>query len=147
MAMTRVRELRDAFGEMLNRYKWSVFLTLSSKRTLSLEAAKRMAIRKIRSLTRDVSYFVVAEGTMWETHHVHVLMGNIDETHLLEIYKKWKKEYGRIWPLSYDPARGAQYYMTKYITSDRMDWDIDICEADKCKIGDPGPFNRLLKKH
>ena len=119
------RELRDAFGEWLHLYIWDWFATFTFNRAQSLDTAWHAFRNYINKVKPDANHFTVLEGEK-NTLHVHSLLGNMGGLEKDIIEASWKQKHGIAQVLPYDKERGARYYMTKSINSDKVDWDIDI---------------------
>jgi len=81
-----------------------------------------------------VAYFVgVERGHRTFDTHLHALLNVQDElggrAFILPWWELWFKRYGRAKVVEYEPARGAEYYLTKYTVKALCDWDLDLKKA------------------
>lgn len=55
--------------------------------------------------------------------HIHALVGNLDNKRYAEVGLWWWQAYGLCKIEEYDPARGAGFYLCKYVTKELADLD------------------------
>lgn len=121
------RTLNTDWGEFLSSFVWTYFVTLTTRSASSADSLLRSFRRYERSLQRiaqqRVGYFVAIERTTVGHVHAHALFDGPSglEDHLA---KRWLA--GRTQVLKYDPARGAAYYVTKYMSDDCQLLDYDL---------------------
>jgi len=126
------KTLRKELVNLLNRYNWDWFTTL----TFRYPPTTYTALRKVndwlitlqRDINRYVGYYITQEKGMLGTVHFHLLMGNLDGVNRKKYWKLWFIRNGAARILPYDPKKGACYYLTKYVIKDEYlnsdTWDI-----------------------
>jgi hypothetical protein len=62
--------------------------------------------------------------------HTHSLVNGLDGLTYRQIGESWRTLYGREKIEGYQKDKGANFYLTKYVTKDLCDWDLKI---DKTK--------------
>lgn len=111
-----VNPLRQGYLNLLNRYNWDWFVTLTFRdlpRTYTaINRANRWLIYLQCKEKRKIGYYIAMEFTKQGTPHFHALLGNLDGVRRLTWMDEWKYGYARIYP--YQVNRGADYYLTKY---------------------------------
>lgn len=115
--------LRQAWVDLLDRYEWSWFTTLTFRDLpKSYTVANRIkkwlkAIKKAER--RPLSYFMCMEWTRVQNRpHAHLLMGNLEGIRRDKWWSTWYTQYGAARILPYDSRLGASYYLTKYVVKD-----------------------------
>ncbi|MBA7704501.1 hypothetical protein ES703_113313 [subsurface metagenome] len=119
----QVNPLRLAWVDLLNRYNWDWFATLTfrdlPKSFTAVNRVKKwlMAIQKDEK--RAIGYFMATEWFKTrECPHFHLLMGNLEGVRRDKWWSTWYTWYGRARILPYDKGLGAGYYLTKYVVKD-----------------------------
>lgn len=140
------RQVKEAFGEWLNKWDWDWFVTLTLANPPEEEQRRGYSQRgwtylwklwEKTTLLLDAGYFEGTptrhEGFRWfaglelqqrGVPHLHALIGGGG----LELLR-WNDIRGYLWEHggfnkweAYDDRRGAAYYLTKYVTKDLSDW-------------------------
>ena len=126
---------RDALAEWANIFEWQIYHTGTFRREMSYRdtiKTKRAFRRFVDVLKHDygkksIEYFMVVERHKdGNFTHVHDLMNGLDGLTYNQIREVWESKFGRASVSGYDPAKGANYYLTKYVLKDVCDWDIKI---------------------
>jgi hypothetical protein len=128
---------QQVLGEWLNEFDWMYWCTFTTKNTMTLQSARRMAqgMDKYLSGAYHWKMFWCAEPfDIKEGHHLHALI-QMSDVHAFEKIKgtwqavsgaKWieegKKE-NRCQIQMYDKKLGAGHYVSKYITKELADYD------------------------
>jgi len=128
----QVNPLRLAWVDLLNRYNWDWFATLTFKGLPKTYTAHNRVNRWLNTLQRQekrkIGYYKGMEFTRQGVPHFHLLMGNLDGVRRDKYWDLWFTENGRARILPYDPKLGAGYYLTKYVVKDEYtnieNWDI-----------------------
>jgi len=128
------RKLIYAFGEWLNEYIWNHFATFTFGKVQSVDTARYIFRCFMANLKKAANYFRVIEFEK-NSVHIHSLLGKTDDIPASVIEDAWKKEHGIAQVLPYDANLGAAYYITKYVNSDKINWDFKLKNAVKvtCK--------------
>lgn len=111
----------DAYGKWLEPYPWSWYGHLTfAKDRIYTEAASRMFEQAIQDLGNGNIIYVRA--IEWHRDrfctHIHCLIGNSKEKIV------WK--HGIYKMESYDPQKGARFYLAKFSMSDKADLDYKL---------------------
>lgn len=120
----QVNLLREAWVNLLNRYKWDWFTTLTfrdiPKTYTAINRAKKWINAIERAELKKIGYYIAMEKSLRGTPHFHALMGNLSEVRRLTWMDRWKYGYARIY--KYDSKLGAAHYLTKYTLKDQTGW-------------------------
>lgn len=115
-----VNPLRQGWVNLLSRYKWDWFTTLTFRdipRTYTAINRAKQFLRAIEGKEkRKVGYYLAMELNRSGTPHFHALMGNLDGVRRLTWMDRWEYGYARIYP--YEVDKGANYYITKYVVKE-----------------------------
>ena len=116
----QVNPLRLAWVDLLNRYNWDWFTTLTfrdlPKSFTAVNRVKRWLTAIQKDEKRAIGYFMATEW--FKTRrcpHFHLLMGNLEGVRRDKWWRVWFTWYGRNRILPYDKEKGAGYYLTKYV--------------------------------
>tara|TARA_Y100000310_G_scaffold322439_1_gene381505 strand:- start:160 stop:660 length:501 start_codon:yes stop_codon:yes gene_type:complete len=124
--------LQSNYAEWLNGYNWSWWATLTFADLQSnITALKKFDkwMRQISCLSlynTDPFWFVACElGKEFGRLHLHALVGGIPKDFPPEIPEGWW-EYSNGWAQvdEFVKEKGAEGYITKYITKDTGEWQI-----------------------
>lgn len=119
---TNVNALRQGWCKLLDRYKWTYFLTLTFKDTpksyTAINRAKHFLTYVEQTVKRKMAYYVCMEFTRAGTPHFHLLLGNLEGTRYSEWTKWWFTNYGYARFKVYNCKLGATHYLTKYVIKD-----------------------------
>lgn len=129
-------KLRQELVNLLNRYNWDWFTTLTFVNPPTTYTAGNRVNRWITTLQkqekRKIGYYITQEKTKLGCPHFHLLMGNLTGVSRKKYWKLWFKKNGAARILPYDPKKGACYYLTKYVIKDIFrnsdTWDIQGLE-------------------
>ena len=119
----QVNPLRLAWVDLLNRYNWDWFATLTfrdlPKSYTAINRTKKWLTAIKKQEKRPISYFMCMEWTKVQNRpHTHLLIGNLEEVRRDKWWFTWYTWYGRARILPYDSRLGAGYYLTKYVVKD-----------------------------
>ncbi len=128
-----VNPLRQAWVELLNRYNWDWFATLTFRSPPTTYTANNRLKRWIKAIEeqekRKVGYYKGMEFTRLGVPHFHLLMGNLDGVRRDKYWELWFTQNGRARILPYNPQLGAGHYLTKYVVKDEYtnveNWEIE----------------------
>jgi len=129
----------EAWGSYLDHRQWQLWTTLTTGRELTLPGARR-SINKLSQYLKENNYpaeiFWAAEPfDLKEGYHLHSLIrfqdiecGQDNKPHYNALVKGWRQITGdttaRIYSERYKQDKGAHYYVGKYISKSRCDYDI-----------------------
>jgi len=127
-----VNPLRQAWVDLLGRYNWDWFATLTFRSPPTTYTANNRLRRWLNTIQREekrnIGYYKGMEFTRLGVPHFHLLMGNLDGVRREKYWEVWFRENGRARILPYDSKLGAGYYLTKYVVKDEYinieGWDI-----------------------
>ena len=118
-----VNPLRQAWVDLLNRYNWDWFATLTFRSPPTTYTANNRLRRWLNTIQREekrnIGYYKGMEFTRLGVPHFHLLMGNLDGVRREKYWGLWFRQNGRGRILPYDAKLGAGYYLTKYVVKDR----------------------------
>jgi len=125
-ARVMARDARMAFGEFLSRPQWEWYVTqtfkgefmspkLGDKHYYAWLKSLELAC-KARSLPRPF-YCRVTELQQREVIHYHSLIGGVGDIRRL-LFKDFWELHGFARVEAYEPGKGANFYVGKYLTKD-----------------------------
>lgn len=119
----QVNPLRLAWVDLLNRYDWDWFATLTfrdlPKTYTAINRTKKWLTAIKKQEKRSISYFMCMEWTKVQNRpHTHLLIGNLEGVRRDRWWFTWFTWYGRARILPYNKELGAGYYLTKYVVKD-----------------------------
>lgn len=119
----QVNPLRLAWVDLLSRYNWDWFATLTfrdlPKSYTAINRTKKWLTAIKKQEKRSISYFMCMEWTKVQNRpHTHLLIGNLEGVRRDKWWSTWYTWYGRARILPYDKGLGAGYYLTKYVVKD-----------------------------
>ena len=128
----------NVMGQWLDTFKWTYFITFTTRYELTQKSARRAMdtfYRKSneKSIWRGqnqtaFTYFVEAHSTK-KGYHVHALI--YADISVKEIYDIWQvvsnnnEGTNYVRALNYITEFGASYYIAKYVAKKAFDWDFD----------------------
>jgi len=126
-ALAAARAAQSEFGAAIGEVPWDWFTTHTFKADyVSRKAADRSwytwfdAVRTSAGSSREPYYFRCEEYQDRGTLHYHALVGGVGELSRLLLKDAWEMDgFARVLP--YDPGRGANYYVGKYLTKGQGD--------------------------
>ena len=117
------------------KFPWGIWMT----GTFKPDQAYRDTIKTKRAFVRfvddlrdkfgknSIEYFLAVERFKHgEFTHIHSLMNGLDGLTYKQIWETWFNRFGRAQVEGYDVAKGASYYLTKYVVNEVCDWDLKI---------------------
>lgn len=112
-----------ARGETWGRYSRRIH----SAAPVSQEYALRMWGAFNRKLALEASvptfwFYGVEHGEKFGRLHLHALTGNTERIPTFRIRELWGAGWSHV--KTYDPTKGASYYITKYVSKELAEWDI-----------------------
>ena len=130
-------DVRNITGQWLDTFRWSYFVTLTTRYELTLKSARRLS----EAFYRKVNESAILKGNT-QTAFVYFVEGFEDKKgyhiHALLHAPISKKEIHSIWQcvtsakmqgsqycraLDFIPEYGASFYVAKYIVKKSLDWD------------------------
>ena len=128
-------ELRNQMSQWLNKSPWQIWFTGTFtpeqfyRDTIKTKGAFNKFIEKLSVDfdKQEIEYFLAIERFAFgDECHCHALIRGLEGLTYRQIGETWRDLYGREKVEGYDPTRGANYYLTKYITKELCDWDLKI---------------------
>jgi len=136
-----IEALSTFLEELHKTYPWDWFATFTFARTISPNGAAYWFERYLRAagnegVAKPYAFRADEYGPLFGRFHLHALIGNVSHLTLwcgdflppnawgkkCCWLHRWPCGYARIFP--YDPALGARYYLSKYITKQLASWDL-----------------------
>ena len=132
-----VNPLRQAWVDLLNRYNWDWFATLTFRSPPTTYTANNRLRRWLNTIQRqekrNIGYYKGMEFTRSGVPHFHLLMGNLDGVRRDKYWELWFSQNGRARILPYNPELGAGHYLTKYVVKDEYtnveNWEVEGFEC------------------
>lgn len=128
-------DLRRGWAHWLNSFSWDLWVTLTYRNPVGLTRA----ITTIRSwflllgAFAPIHYAAFLEWSRWRDRpHAHALIGGIAESiDRAAVWYSWYIRHGRATVSQYDSARGASFYLTKYVSKDHG-WFPELLRLPSC---------------
>lgn len=101
---------------------------------------KRAFIRFIDEMTRtyklsSVEFFLAVERfKSGDFTHIHALINGVQGLTYRQVGELWFNRFGRVQVEGYDPERGANFYLTKYVLKELCDWDLRIDQKKSARL-------------
>jgi len=139
---SKVQDLRQTMAEWMNKYDWQIWMTGTFRPDQSYRdtiKTKRAFKRFMGDLSKmfgknSIEYFLAVERfSHGEFTHIHALLNGLDGLTYRQIGEPWFDRFGRVDVQGYDPCKGANFYLTKYVVKEVCDWDFNIMQT-KSKI-------------
>ena len=132
---TQVNPLRQGWVDLLSRYRFTWFTTLTFRDPPKSYSAINHFNAFIRGIQHKekvhIGYYVGLEFSKLGTVHLHALMGGLQGVRRDKWWLWWYTRYGACRIEPYDCKLGASHYVTKYVTK-RLAW-YNIQGVDKLK--------------
>lgn len=122
--MKKENALMQAFGETLSQYRWEYWLTLTTELPIKNSQVRSIIneLLKYLKVPKKASIFWVSEWfSSGLSQHIHALIITGQPKEKLESY--WKKRFGLINIVEYDPTKSAAFYIAKYMKNPSNDYD------------------------
>ena len=140
--VTQPRMLTSAVSQFLDTWKWDYFVTFTTDYELSLKSCRRLMVNYAARLNLfNLSHGMPDDPTLlaWFCeanpnrggHHIHALLKT--PIGVQDQFQEWQKVSGSQWPKgqanrvrseAYIRTLGASYYVSKYVTKEFCEWDI-----------------------
>jgi hypothetical protein len=126
------REQESGHAESKVLYQGKMVKIFYPGQTKSIFTVKRRYKRflsdlKYLGVKSGVDYFLATEPHKTGELHIHSLINGVDGLDpVRDVAPLWFKRFGRVEVERFDRELGAINYLTKYITKDIYDWDIEI---------------------
>lgn len=123
------RQLAVAWGEFLSQFEWDWFVTLTFRDCVKSFRAHRLFGYFVRDLKKaagqQIFWFRADEiGPHGGRFHLHALIGNVGHLRRMSWVDGWDKLAGFARILPFSSNRGAAFYVAKYVTKQRSEWDL-----------------------
>jgi len=132
-------KIKNITGQWLDSYKWTYFVTLTTRKELTLKSARRLA-EVFYNKVNERSVFLGQKNTAFtyfieafenkKGYHIHALLfASVTKKDVFNIWqiasgvKNAESNYVRA--LDFVNEFGATFYVAKYITKSAFDWDFD----------------------
>jgi hypothetical protein len=119
----------------INKFNWQMWITGTFKPDQSYRdtiKTKKAFMRFIGDLGEtyhktDIEFWLAVERFKHgDFTHIHALLNGLDGLTYRQVGEPWFKRFGRVQVEGYDPTKGANYYITKYVVKEVCDWDFKI---------------------
>lgn len=127
--------MRDQMSVWVDQFDWQFWFTGTFQPDRSYRdtiKTKRAFQRFIDSMSKQyrkphIEYFLAVERFKnGDFTHCHALMNGLDGMTFKQIGESWRSLFGREKIETYQKDKGANFYLTKYVTKDLCDWDLKI---------------------
>ncbi len=115
--------------ELIDRYTWSHFITITNRSIIGKDALKQKYKRFFKHLNKDDIYFnkyvmsfVLLEKYQRGGYHIHSLITDIDKDKTILLERKSVKCFGMSKIKEYDINNKAKYYIANKCND--YNWDI-----------------------
>ena len=134
-SLSQGQVLRDEMGVWANMFEWQMWMTGTFRPEKSYRdtiKTKRAFRRFLEDLSKKfgkhgIEYFLAVERfAHGDFTHIHALLNGLDGLTYRQVGEPWFERFGRVKVEGYDPTRGANYYLTKYVLKECCDWDVKI---------------------
>jgi hypothetical protein len=123
--MMTERSLAESWREMLDRYRWSCYCTLTYDAAVHRDRCRRdFTDTFIRRLARFAQqpvpwFFAIQSARGADRPHIHALLGGTESLDVSQIAATWRFGYTRV--RLYDRSRSASGYVSREI----LEWSDD----------------------
>ena len=127
--------MRDTLAEWVDQFDWQFWFTgtfkpdQSYRDTIKTKRAFNRFIDKIGKEydKHNIEYFLAVERfKSGDFTHCHALINGLDGLRYKQIGETWRGLFGREKVEGYQKDKGANFYLTKYVTKELCDWDLKI---------------------
>jgi len=129
-------QIRESLAEWVDQFTWQVWFTgtfppdRSYRDTIKTKRAFEKFVEDLRNNYKKnhIEYFMAVERFKHgDFTHVHALLNGLDGLTYPQIGETWRARFKGIEQVEgYDPGKGANYYLTKYVCKSICDWDLHI---------------------
>lgn len=136
-------KMRNSMADWVNQFDWEIWMTgtfLPDQSYRDTIKTKKAFHRFVGDLTKnfnkiDIEYFMAVERfTSGDFTHIHALLNGLEGLSYRQIGETWRDRFGREKVEGYQKDKGANYYLTKYVTKDLCDWDLRINKTKSHKF-------------
>lgn len=129
MYNTNSKHLVNQYGKWLGEHNWDYFTTITYKHNISSKSNYRIMERLEKSLDKSmkkVNMFWIMEYTSHRSTHNHLLLKGKDINNKVDKYLKKSNLVDKrfVKHIPYEKSKGANYYVSKYICSDAIEYGI-----------------------
>jgi hypothetical protein len=123
------RPLLEGWGQLLSRFLWDWFLTLTYRDEVKSFRAHRLYQVFVREIEKaaglPIFWFRADEiGPHGGRFHIHALIGNVAHLRRMFWVDRWNELAGFARILPFDARRGAAHYVAKYVVKQFGDWQL-----------------------
>lgn len=135
--------MRESLAGWVDQFDWQMWFTGTFKPDKSYRDAiktKRAFERFIRDLSdnygkHNIEYFMAVERFKHgDFTHVHALINDLEGLSYRNVGETWRSRFGICQVEGYEPGKGANYYLTKYVCKSICDWDLHIDKRKSEKL-------------
>ena len=121
--------LSDGWGEFLSGFLWDWYVTLTFAGDVKSFTAHHRCEAWLKSLDKAAGQSIIwfrgdEYGERFGKFHMHLLIGGAGHLHRFTWMNRWQARNGFARILPFDSAKGAAYYVSKYVTKQFGEWDI-----------------------
>tara|TARA_B110000008_G_C16927442_1_gene547334 strand:+ start:574 stop:960 length:387 start_codon:yes stop_codon:yes gene_type:complete len=122
-------DIVKSYGDWLGKTDWDYFSTFTYRFDIKQKQNERLmsGLREnLNSSTLSPLIFYVTEYTnySYNTHNHMLIKGDGVKDRVESYFRDKKLLYGNVVHYPYEKSLGANYYVTKYIGSDKIEWDV-----------------------
>ena len=122
-------DIVKSYGEWLGQTEWDYFSTFTYRYDIKKNQNERLmrGLREnLNSSTLSPLIFYVTEYTnySYNTHNHMLIKGDGVKDRVESYFRDKNLLYGNVVHYPYKKSLGANYYVTKFIGSDKTDWDV-----------------------
>lgn len=116
----------DALGEWLDDMEWDYWATWTFREPRSARSIRRAVEAHIDRIGASRAFWGIESGKVNGRLHVHGLLHFSRQIppQAEAIWQDWHQRHGRAHIDQYDSDSGAAHYVSKYVTKDIADYDL-----------------------
>jgi len=127
MNQRNTQEIVNEWGSWLGEQNWDYFTTITYKHQVSAKSNYRIMDRLEKSLDRSMlkmRMFWIMEYSSYGSTHNHLLLKGEDINYEVDKYLKKSNLVDNrfVKHIAYNSSLGASYYVSKYISSDTIEY-------------------------
>lgn len=136
-------KMRNSMADWVDQFDWQMWCTGTFKPDQSYRdtiKTKKAFTRFVGDLTdkynkTDIEYFLAVERfKSGDFTHCHFLINGVDGLTYRQVGETWFDRFGRVKIEGYQKDKGANFYLTKYVTKSLCDWDLRINKRKSHKL-------------
>jgi hypothetical protein len=116
--------IRQSLADWLDGFNWTYFGTFTFRKPIMNPLVAKSHFEAFLKPFKANFFCAVERFYLGHECHLHALI--FSDAKARDLWRVWFSRYGRARVLSFEPSRGAAYYLTKYVTKELCDWDFSF---------------------